>query len=190
MNKERTQDLTGAQFGSWSVIRFHGYDKHRDAEWFCRCSCGVEKPVKATYLLRGTSRKCKTCAIPKRIKLDTLPHSFWSNVERNAKKRGIALDVTKECCYSLFVKQGRKCALSGLDLYIAQNESEHMEGLTTASIDRIDSSIGYTENNIQWIHKDINFMKNSFDQRHFIRLCEMIVATSRGDLPDGKPEVF
>lgn len=190
MNFTRTKDLHGMQFGLWTVIEFHGYDKNKDAEWICKCSCGTEKPVKATYLLRGTSSKCKKCAIPKRIKLDMLPKSFWATVQRNANKRKISLEVSKEYCYELLKTQQYKCALSGVELYMAQNESEHIEGLTTASIDRIDSNLGYTENNIQWVHKDVNFMKHMFDQNYFLSLCKKIAIICRDDLLDERAEDF
>ena len=38
-------------------------------------------------------------------------------------------------------------------------------------LDRIDSSKDYTLDNIQWVHKDINFMKRSLSQEAFLDLC-------------------
>jgi hypothetical protein len=45
----------------------------------------------------------------------------------------------------------------------------------TASLDRIDSSLGYVRGNVQWLHKDVNWMKNTLDQDRFIELCKAIV---------------
>lgn len=45
----------------------------------------------------------------------------------------------------------------------------------TASLDRIDSSKGYIKGNIQWVHKDINKMKNNYNQAYFINLCALVV---------------
>ena len=45
----------------------------------------------------------------------------------------------------------------------------------TASLDRIDSSKGYTKNNVQWLHKDINIMKRDFPEEKFLFLCKQIV---------------
>ena len=44
----------------------------------------------------------------------------------------------------------------------------------TASLDRIDSSKGYIEGNIQWVHKDINRMKGDSSDNDFIKLCKII----------------
>jgi hypothetical protein len=50
--------------------------------------------------------------------------------------------------------------------------------LTTASLDRIDSSIGYVEGNVQWIYKPLNTMKGTLSNQEFIQLCkEVTLAT-------------
>jgi hypothetical protein len=38
----------------------------------------------------------------------------------------------------------------------------------------IDSSKGYIEGNIQWVHKDINNMKWDFTQEEFINYCKLV----------------
>lgn len=47
-------------------------------------------------------------------------------------------------------------------------------------LDRIDSSKGYIENNIQWIHKDLQFMKNTMSDNKFIKYCQLVADKSRG----------
>lgn len=44
----------------------------------------------------------------------------------------------------------------------------------TASLDRIDSSKGYLENNVQWVHKDINWMKQDYSHEEFLQYCKLI----------------
>jgi hypothetical protein len=44
----------------------------------------------------------------------------------------------------------------------------------TASLDRIDSSFGYIEGNVQWVHKDINIIKLDYDQDYFIKICSAV----------------
>ena len=43
------------------------------------------------------------------------------------------------------------------------------------TIDRIDSSKGYTVDNVQWVHKDINLMKNHFSESQLIDFCQRIL---------------
>lgn len=47
------KDLTGQQFGEWTVLEYLG-----DSMWRCRCSCGVEKNIHRYSLLTGGSKSC------------------------------------------------------------------------------------------------------------------------------------
>ena len=75
-------------------------------------------------------------------------------------------------------KQKFKCNLSGIDIKLGSNESN---GRWTATIDRIDSSEGYIEGNVQWLHKDINTMKWDFTQEKFIEYCKTISENYKND---------
>lgn len=44
----------------------------------------------------------------------------------------------------------------------------------TASLDRIDSTRGYVVGNLQWIHKDLNLMKNTLPTSLFIEWCKKV----------------
>ena len=44
----------------------------------------------------------------------------------------------------------------------------------TASLDRIDSSKGYVEGNVQWVHKMINMSKQQYSQEEFIDMCKAV----------------
>lgn len=47
--------------------------------------------------------------------------------------------------------------------------------LQTASLDRIDSSKGYIEGNVQWLHKDINRLKINYSDEDLIQICLEII---------------
>lgn len=51
-------DLTGQQFGRWTVIARAERPSSRPTTWLCRCSCGQEKPVAAGSLMSGDSLSC------------------------------------------------------------------------------------------------------------------------------------
>ena len=69
------------------------------------------------------------------------------------------------------------CALSGEELSFGVGR---MRG--TASLDRIDSSKGYVKGNVQWVHKDVNFMKRTLNQQTFVNWCKKITNNN------GKPK--
>jgi hypothetical protein len=54
----------------------------------------------------------------------------------------------------------------------------------TASLDRVDSVTGYIPSNVQWVHKDINLMKNRFGQAYFRELCRRVSGLGDGPLPE------
>jgi len=46
--------------------------------------------------------------------------------------------------------------------------------MNTASLDRIDSTKGYTIDNVQWVHTIVNRMKWNTDENEFIKWCDDI----------------
>ncbi len=172
-------DLSGQKFNKWTVLEYIGIiGKSRDRAYLCRCECGFEKPVRGYYLTNGYSKQCVTCAHTSSRKYRKMPHGYWRNLENNAKKRGIAFSITQDQVYDLYIKQNKVCALSGIPIYFPQLDGEHLKGLTTASVDRIDSSKGYTKKNIQLVHKHINLMKNVLSETDFVYYCRKVVETA------------
>ena len=91
----------------------------------------------------------------------------------NAKSRGIPFEITIEYGWELFLSQGRKCALSGVPLVFAEKVGKYTD--KTASLDRIDSRYGYIKGNVQWVHKDLNFMKHKHSTNTFVEWCRKVV---------------
>lgn len=113
---------------------------------------------------------------------------YWSALKYNAKKRGIPFckDFTIKDAWDIFEKQNKKCALSKVDIHLYPAKKD----LNTASLDRIDSSIGYCINNVQWLHKDINTLKNTMSNSEVRKICKNIYLEGlKDDRPDW-PEYF
>lgn len=56
--ESRVNDLTGREFGRWTVVARSGLATDHTAKWLCRCSCGTEKVVHGTSLKKRSSRSC------------------------------------------------------------------------------------------------------------------------------------
>ena len=54
----RVKDLTGQRFGRLLVIQYAGLNKHRKAEWLCKCDCGAQKTSLGRELQVGNTRSC------------------------------------------------------------------------------------------------------------------------------------
>lgn len=176
------ENFAGRKIGQLTVIKRIedkiNCDGHPVIQWECQCECGLKVIRVSTHLRRGNC-----CCVECKKKIDKIK-SFqgyedisgilWNSIHRGARNRGIEFTITKEYAWNLFLKQNKKCAISGCDLVFAKNKRGQIEGKTTASLDRIDSSKGYIENNVQWVHKWINVMKSDFTQDEFLEICERI----------------
>ena len=174
------KNLIGRVFGKLKVIEFAYTDKRRGAYWNCECSCDGKKVViKAHGLTRKDGTKSCGCLQKPRGANNKLwkgcgniSGQHFSRVRMNAQERCLPFNITIEQIWGLFLKQDRKCTLSGVKLKFESKTNTH-DG--SASLDRIDSSRGYNIDNIQWVHKDINFAKQSMSNGDFIKICESVV---------------
>lgn len=126
-----------------------------------RHGISLDKPISA---LRSRSKNWKGCG--------DMPASIFSNIKRNSVKRKIDFDLNIEFLWNLYVSQDKKCALSNVSIDFYDNENK-------ASLDRIDSSLGYVEGNVQWVHKIVNFMKQSLSCEELLRWCKLIIERNK-----------
>ena len=97
---------------------------------------------------------------------------LWHRYKSGGKVRNILFDLDIKDAWNLFLKQNKKCALSGEIISFGKSHKER--SLTTASLDRIDPSRHYTLDNVWWIHKIINEMKWDLSLDRFLYLCNLI----------------
>jgi hypothetical protein len=101
--------------------------------------------------------------------------SYWRSVIFGATKaRNLEFSIDIIFAWDLYVQQNRKCALTGLDIIFAQLNKDLVAGKQTASLDRKDSSKGYTKDNVWWVHKKVNIMKQSFSVEEFCYYCKLV----------------
>jgi hypothetical protein len=101
--------------------------------------------------------------------------SYLTTVRNNASKRDIEFNITAIDIWNQFLLQNGRCAITNLDLKFIPSRYKDKTGIQTASIDRIDSNLGYFPENIQILHKTVNQMKWNFDQSYFIELCTKVI---------------
>jgi hypothetical protein len=163
--------MIGKRFGSLVVIDRDWSIKNRVIYWKCKCDCGNVVSSHGPSLRNG---RIKTCGCRKGILTSrnwqgtkNIPKTIWGRINQGAKCRDLTISITIEYIDKLATDQNFKCSLSGLDLCFDVKN-------TTASLDRIDSSKGYIEGNVQWVHKTINNMKWSLSDEEFINFCKII----------------
>jgi len=143
-------------------------------KWNVEClSCGKKRFINrkdhAVYL---SSNKCKQCSNKNNHpqgEYKGIRISFFNKFKLGADSRGLDFKIDIEFCSTLAETQNYKCYFSGIELKFNGDFKQ-----ITASIDRIDSSIGYLEDNVCWVHKDINMMKQQFTEKKFIEMCTLV----------------
>lgn len=172
----------GFTSGKLTAISIHSKSRNGHLRWLCRCECGRTHDVLSTHLVQQKVTHCGCDPYRGRSHRQWTGHgeisgNKWDSIKRGADgskgRRVIEFSITIEYAWSLFLKQKRLCALSGLQICFEHTTTQTTNSCT-ASLDRIDSSVGYVEGNVQWLHKDINRMKNSFNQDYFVELCQNV----------------
>lgn len=182
-------NLVGQVFGRLTVIaegeRNPKYPNQRN--WRCRCSCGNVVYGRSARLRSGHTQSCG-CLHTEHMEafrrrnwkgFGDIPGTYWGSLTTNAERRGIPLDISIEEAWDIYKKQGGVCALSGLPIPFSNKGRTH-----AASLDRKDSTQGYSPSNTWWVHKDINIMKKDHPLAYFQGLCRSVAATRRGDAFD------
>jgi hypothetical protein len=179
-------DLTGLTFGKLLVLEDTNEGLPKNPVWLCKCDCGNYKKIKGKYLRNGDTKSCGCLskgASHNRRAIGRLTDTFWNHLKAQAARRNIPFEITKEYAWALAENQNFKCALSDTDLVFVFNFRDEYKQ-HTASLDRIDSSKGYTLDNVQWVHKDINIMKNSASEEKFIKFCYLVTQKWLRDHPE------
>lgn len=156
----------GQRFGKLVVVEKEKTRKNGEIVWRCECDCGGFSSTGSADLNRGVV----SCGCRAFTGYKELSGARFSQIKGSAgRRRKVYFDeenITPKYLYELFIRQDKKCAITGQDIDLTNN----------ASLDRIDSSKGYVDGNLQWVTKEINTMKWDFTQERFVELCEMVVA--------------
>lgn len=177
-SKYNGQFKIGDKFGKWMIVDenpvFNSWTTTKEYVILVECECGTKKHVSCRNLKNGISWGCDCVRRNENSfhwkGFGEIPKTYLSQIKESAIKRDIEISITDEYIWNLFLKQNRKCALSGLEIEFGS----YRRNSTTSSLDRIDSTMGYVEGNVQWVHKDINLMKNILNVEKFKKLCKMV----------------
>lgn len=184
LSNKRYKDLIGKKINMLTVLSIEKQSLTMSKEDYkakCKCDCGnivIKNCINLKYkqvFSCGCLSKNRLYNSGNRNKsfkgVGDIGSSLFNMIKHNSKTRNICFELNIEYLWELFQKQSGKCALSGLDIKFGRFRKK---GETTASLDRIDSNKGYVEGNVQWVHKDINQIKSIYDEKYFIKICNLV----------------
>jgi hypothetical protein len=171
------EDLTEIRFHHGIVDGLFGKDDKGHRVWKVKCDCGNNYKAFTESLKSGNTKSCG--CLNRRIGKEH-PHykgcgdlsgDYWSKLKRGARTRNLSFRLSIKTTWDLFLKQNKKCALTGWDITLS---SSMRYASQTASLDRINSKKHYMKSNVQWVHKDINKIKQDYSQEYFLSMCEAV----------------
>jgi hypothetical protein len=170
--KRQNRDLPlGTKYGEWKIIGQTFNDNRNNTIIPVMCSCGYKTDINKHDLLKKDSHmSCKSCSLFKGV--GDLTGSYITEIKNRAKKRNFQFSISTKYIWDLLNTQNFKCALTGLDISVNKNWRKKT---FTASLDRIDSSNGYIEGNVQWVHKTVNRLKSNFPESELIYWAELLI---------------
>lgn len=167
-------DMTDFEVGTLVVVGKSKTTKANQATWTVHCKqCDFDFDVPGWKIRHRQIGGCKNCGKHPNFRgYKELTGEYWARAKKNAKDRNLEFSITMEDAWNVYESQNRRCALTGIKIEILSKKANLPK--QTASLDRIDSSLGYVPGNIQWVHKRVNKLKSDFPEAEFIEICRLV----------------
>jgi hypothetical protein len=182
-------NIVGKKFGKLFVVclsrkKYKRPSGGKSRMWTVRCDCGLKydlttnslkhtqqcrKCANKEFSIRWKRRLLNNCKIEDIVDEKVLLVRKIKSLNLGAEQRRLSFNVDLEFLWDLYECQKRKCAITGAPILFSSDL-----GKTTASLDRVDSKKGYEQDNVKWVHKNINRMKMGFDEKYFIEMCKRV----------------
>jgi hypothetical protein len=148
---------------------------------FCSCSCATKyrnDKLPNSYW-KNQYKKHPTLRGHENNRLDELSpfRTFLNSGRASILKHKNEITITPEDLKLLWEKQGGICPYTGVRMALPKNSGDRTaKSLRKASLDRIDSSKGYTKNNIEFVCMAINLAKNNHSKEEMAQFIDEIIS--------------
>lgn len=133
--------------------------KRKYQEKYRNSTKGKDTQIKATAKQRATLE----------VDVDKFFHDWIYRVNARAKDRKLDCTITEQDLRKKIEETNWTCSISKLPLTMRHKDR------CKASVDRIDSSKGYTMDNIQIVAACVNMAKSNGTDKELIEMCKAIV---------------
>ena len=103
-----------------------------------------------------------------------------TNSRNRARLKGIPFDLTREWIQERI--ESGKCAVTGIPFDLSSTEKMGGKNKYAPSLDRIDSSLGYTMDNVQVVIWQYNAAKAEYSDEDVMQMAEMLVMSKLGSI--------
>lgn len=178
----KTKYTEGSVWGNKQIVAPAGRNNYGQVVYHWKCvRCGrIYGPSTGTDISRSPYTKCCPRKLDEKLNYKgykEITGSKMTQIKDSARRRGFTYTVDGPYLWSVWEAQQGKCAYTGKQL---------THGVD-ASLDRIDSRVGYEPGNVQWVDWTVNRMKLNIPHEEFIQICSLI-ASRNGDRNDRNKE--
>jgi|694.fasta_scaffold36826_7 hypothetical protein len=138
---------------------------------FCSRECTGLHFVEKTILSKDSKEKSRLSTIERNKLKSFNPFKFYLKC---AKSRFKECNLTLEDLKEQWDIQNGICIYSGISLILNSHINKKKDIIHLASLDRIDSSLGYIKGNIQYVSQSINYMKHTMSHEETLLVCKLI----------------
>lgn len=174
----RRKIKVGHQFGQLTVIALAPSTKSPNGTWrtkyLCRCQCGTEKVLAGRNL---SGKQIKSCGCLKKRGWNRLPdgesafNEVFYGFRQNAKERNFVWALDKRDV-RIIIRQN--CGYCGAPPSNLRNVKTSTGSICYNGLDRIDSTIGYTNDNVTPCCNVCNWMKSNTSVDKFVSHIQSI----------------
>lgn len=187
MKKDQTKyDLVGSRFNKLNVLEYLGTSSTGHPRYRCICDCGKETVTRAINLVKGYTKSCgcidterkKRLALRLKISNTKDPskvaeRNIFDDYKKGAVKRKVEFRLTLDEFYPLLHLPCHYCHSEPKNVHIVVRRGANV-CIVYNGIDRIDSSKGYSIDNVVPCCKNCNFAKNDLSLDQFKKLIHNI----------------
>ena len=163
----------GDKYKHWTILEGPIY-QNSTAYYKVRCDCGTEcLKLPSEIISPNRYFQCEKCSYKENLEkikikngmVGDLTLTEHTRLRKSAEKRGYSFEVSIEYLWNLFLQQKQICAITG----------DYIPTIKEASLDRIDSSKGYTEGNVQWVTYQANISKHVMSMNELYEFCKKVL---------------
>lgn len=169
-----TRNLVGQTFNKLTALSL--VRRTNGIYYLWQCECGNTKEIRGIAVSRGDTKSCG-CLHGEICRANSLPEGLAlirtviCYYKRNAEKRGLLFCLSEDECIALLKNS---CTYCGRVPYNTITKKKCIGELTYSGIDRKDSSLGYTKDNVTSCCKECNMAKRELSVKQFTELITMI----------------
>ncbi len=164
----RLIDEIGHRYGKLLVVeRAANNETYRHARWLCKCACNNTTVVAGLHLRQNRIKSCGCLEKPHKLATgESAFNKLYKRYTRSAKNRGFTWKLSKDKMRILLTQQ--PCTYcNSLPKQIQKIGSTGNGNYVYNGIDRLDSTIGYIEDNLVSCCKTCNYAKQSMGEKEF-----------------------